>query len=159
VPANFTDNDAFPGDFFNTRSPGESVYTTGSGVPGQRQEPGRCGPELRGQFNFFSPEKTFAVTGSTVMETEFQPRCALEGTNLLSHLSVCVRWHRGSITPMVQGVMGVSRETELAASKEFEIEVALWEALTNAAIHGCENNASKVVERLSPPAPGHAPRR
>jgi hypothetical protein len=41
---------------------------------------------------------------------------------------------------------GVPRETKLAAGKEFEIEVPLWEALTSAVIHGCENNASKVVE-------------
>jgi serine/threonine-protein kinase RsbW len=42
--------------------------------------------------------------------------------------------------------MVVARETECAAGKEFEIELALEEALANAVIHGCGNDASKVVE-------------
>lgn len=40
----------------------------------------------------------------------------------------------------------MTRATKCSAGKEFEIEMALWEALTNAVIHGCENDASKVVE-------------
>jgi serine/threonine-protein kinase RsbW len=42
--------------------------------------------------------------------------------------------------------MVVARETACAAGKEFEIETALGEALANAVVHGCGNDASKVVE-------------
>ena len=80
------------------------------------------------------------------MSSEPTPRCALDGTNLLFHLSVCVPGQRESISPVVEGVMEVARETKCAAGKEFEIEMALREALANAVIHGCENDASKVVE-------------
>jgi hypothetical protein len=73
VPATFTDNDAFPGDFFNTRSPRGSVYTTlGPGFRVSGKNLADVDPSYAGQFNFFSPQKTFAVTGSTVMDTEFQ---------------------------------------------------------------------------------------
>jgi len=73
VPANFTDNDAFPGDFFNTRSPRGAVFTTlGQGFRVSGNNLADVDPSYAGQFNFFSPQKTFAVTGSTVMTTEFQ---------------------------------------------------------------------------------------
>ncbi len=42
--------------------------------------------------------------------------------------------------------MQVIRETGCAAGREFAIEIALREALANAAVHGCENDPSKVVE-------------
>jgi hypothetical protein len=73
VPANFTDNDAFPGDFFNTRSPRGAVFTTpGPGFRVSAKNLADVDPSYAGQFNFFSPQKTFAVTGSTVMTAEFQ---------------------------------------------------------------------------------------
>jgi serine/threonine-protein kinase RsbW len=80
------------------------------------------------------------------MCSEPAPRPASDGTNLRFRLTVCVPGHVRSISPLVQGVMVVARETECAAGKEFEIEMALEEALANAIIHGCGNDASKVVE-------------
>jgi hypothetical protein len=72
VPATFTDNDAFPGDFFNTRSPRGAVFTTqGAAFRVSGQNLAEVDPSYAGQFAFFSPQKTFAVTGSVVMETEF----------------------------------------------------------------------------------------
>jgi hypothetical protein len=71
VPATFTDNDALPGDFFNTRSPRGAVFT----APAFRvsdKNMAELDPSYAGQFGAFSPAKTFAVTGSAVMETEFQ---------------------------------------------------------------------------------------
>lgn len=73
VPAAFSDNDAFPGDFFNTRSPRGAVFTTqGPGFRVSGNNLADVDPSYAGQFNFFSPQKTFAVSGSTVMTTEFQ---------------------------------------------------------------------------------------
>ena len=73
VPAGFTDNDAFPGDFFNTRSPRGVVFTTsGPGFRVSGQNLADVDPSYAGQFTFFSPQKTFAVTGSIVMNAEFQ---------------------------------------------------------------------------------------
>lgn len=80
------------------------------------------------------------------MSCEPTPCSALDGPRLIFHLSVCVPGHRSAISPVVQGVMEVVRETKCAAGKEFEIETALREALANAVVHGCESDASKVAE-------------
>jgi len=73
VPAAFTDTDGFPGDFFNTRSPRGAVFTTqGSGFRVSGNNLADVDPSYAGQFNFFSPQKTFAVEGSIVMTVEFQ---------------------------------------------------------------------------------------
>lgn len=73
VPSTFTDNDAFPGDFFNTRSPRGAVFTTvGQAFRVSGNNLADVDPSYAGQFNFFSPQKTFAVTGGTVMTAEFQ---------------------------------------------------------------------------------------
>jgi serine/threonine-protein kinase RsbW len=69
-----------------------------------------------------------------------------DGANLLFRLTLSVPGHVRSISPVVQGMMAVVRETGCAPGKEFEIELALWEALANAIIHGCGNDASKAVE-------------
>ena len=71
VPAGFTDNDALPGDFFNTRSPRGAVFT----APAFRvsdKNLAEVDASYAGQFSAFSPAKTFAVDGSAVMEVEFQ---------------------------------------------------------------------------------------
>jgi anti-sigma regulatory factor (Ser/Thr protein kinase) len=44
------------------------------------------------------------------------------------------------------GVMQVVREMKLAAGKEFEVEMALREALANAIEHGCQGDPSKSIQ-------------
>jgi len=51
-----------------------------------------------------------------------------------------------AITPVVTWVMRLVGELEYASGKEFEIEMALREALANAILHGCKGDASKKVE-------------
>lgn len=73
VAAGVTDTDTFPGDFFNTRSPRGAVFSTaGPGFRVSGTNLADVDPSYAGQFNFFSPQKTFAVTGSNVMTVEFQ---------------------------------------------------------------------------------------
>lgn len=73
VPASVTDTDAFPGDFFNTRSPRGAVFTTtGQAFRVSSTNLADVDPSYGSQFGFFSPQKTFAVTGSTAMTVEFQ---------------------------------------------------------------------------------------
>lgn len=62
------------------------------------------------------------------------------------HLRVCVAGETGSITPLVECVLGLLRNTGCLAEREFEIETALREALANAVRHGCGSDAAKVVE-------------
>ena len=51
-----------------------------------------------------------------------------------------------SITPVVDGVMHLTRQIGCGEGKEFEIEMAVREALANAIVHGCKNNPGKIVE-------------
>ncbi len=74
------------------------------------------------------------------------PRREIEARQPLFHLRVCAPGHRSSISPMVQSLMEVVKETDCAAGKEFEVEIALQEALANAVVHGCRNDPAKVVE-------------
>src|SRR5574341_1273290 len=80
------------------------------------------------------------------MSAEPTPRLEIEAGQPLFQLSVCAPGHRSSISPMVQGLIEVVKETECAAGQEFEVEIALREALANAVVHWCGNDPSKVVE-------------
>ena len=51
-----------------------------------------------------------------------------------------------AISPVVAWVMRLVGELEYAAGKEFEIEMALREALANAIMHGCKADPAKKIE-------------
>ena len=51
-----------------------------------------------------------------------------------------------AISPVVAWVMRLVGELENTAGKEFEIEMALREALANAILHGCKADPAKKVE-------------
>jgi len=72
VPAMFTNNDAFPGNFFNTTSPRGAVFTTdGFGFRISNQGYTELNPAYAGEFNTFSPFKLFIARGSTVINVQF----------------------------------------------------------------------------------------
>ncbi len=51
-----------------------------------------------------------------------------------------------AISPVVDWVMRLVDELEYGDEKEFEIEMALREALANAVLHGCKSDPAKTVE-------------
>ncbi|HET6145302.1 MAG TPA: ATP-binding protein [Candidatus Acidoferrales bacterium] len=51
-----------------------------------------------------------------------------------------------AISPVVGWVMRLVNELDYAAGKEFEIEMALREALANAVVHGCKADPAKKIE-------------
>jgi serine/threonine-protein kinase RsbW len=65
---------------------------------------------------------------------------------LSTRLDVTFPGRLEDIAPAVERVMAVVRETRCATGSEFEIEVALDEALANAVKHGCRLDDSKMVE-------------
>src|ERR1019366_8009411 len=50
------------------------------------------------------------------------------------------------VSPVVAWVMRLVGELEYTAGKDFEIELALREALANAILHGCKADPSKKIE-------------
>jgi len=63
-----------------------------------------------------------------------------------AHFEVSLPADITAISPVVGWVMRLVSELEYAAGKEFEIEMALREALANAVLHGCKGDSSKKIE-------------
>ena len=51
-----------------------------------------------------------------------------------------------AISDVIDGVMQIAREMKCVEGNEFQVELALREALANAVVHGCNNDPSKKVE-------------
>ena len=72
VPAAFTNNDLFPGNFFNVNSPRGVVFTTpGSAFRISDNGYVDVNPDYAGEFNVFSRPKLFTARGSTVTDVQF----------------------------------------------------------------------------------------
>jgi anti-sigma regulatory factor (Ser/Thr protein kinase) len=61
-------------------------------------------------------------------------------------LDVTISADPNAINGVVEGVMQVVRQMKSAEGKEYEVELALREALANAIVHGCKNDQTKKVE-------------
>ena len=72
VPAAFTNNDNFPGNFFNVNSPRGVLFTT-DGAAFRVSSNGYVdvNPGYAGEFNVFSPPKLFVARGSTITDVDF----------------------------------------------------------------------------------------
>src|SRR4030095_1852557 len=72
VPATFTNNDLFPGNFFNVNSPRGVVFTTnGSGFRISDNGYVDVNSHYAGEFNAFSLPKLFVARGSTIIDVQF----------------------------------------------------------------------------------------
>jgi serine/threonine-protein kinase RsbW len=78
--------------------------------------------------------------------TNDRPVCEFDESTLVSRLDVTVPGDVGAVMPAVERIMVVVREMGCAAGKEFEIELALAEALANAVEHGCAGDPSKQAQ-------------
>jgi serine/threonine-protein kinase RsbW len=80
------------------------------------------------------------------MSSESKPRCEFESDKLLVRVDIIIAAEVNAISPIVRGVLEITREMKCAVGKEYEIEFALREALANAIIHGCKRDPAKKVE-------------
>jgi serine/threonine-protein kinase RsbW len=64
----------------------------------------------------------------------------------MMHFEVILPADVASISPVVGWVMRLIGELQYTAGKEFEIEMALREALANAIQHGCKGDPAKKIE-------------
>ena len=74
------------------------------------------------------------------------PTVEFERSKLMIRIEVTLNADPTAISPVVEGIMEMARRLECAAGKEFEVETALREALANAIVHGCKNDATKKVQ-------------
>jgi serine/threonine-protein kinase RsbW len=73
-------------------------------------------------------------------EVEFDPE------KLQARVQVTLAGDQNCVDPVVQAIMELLRQMDCANGHENEIELALHEALANAVVHGCKNDASQIVE-------------
>ena len=73
-------------------------------------------------------------------------RCEFDPERLLLKLDFELPGEVVSIQPAVDEIMEVVSAQACAVGKEFEVEVALLEALANAVEHGCRDDPTKKVE-------------
>lgn len=74
------------------------------------------------------------------------PLCEFEREKLILRIQETIPADPDAISPLVDRVMDIARGMSCAKGKEFEIEIALREALANAVVHGCKSDSSKQVQ-------------
>ncbi len=80
------------------------------------------------------------------MNQAAERECEFDPDRLLLKLDFQLPGDVESIQPAVDKIMEVVGSMECAEDHEFEVEVALLEALANAVRHGCRNDPSKFIE-------------
>lgn len=80
------------------------------------------------------------------MNQTAEHECEFDPNKLLLKLDFQLPGDVESIQPAVDEIMEVVGSMACAEGNEFEVEVALLEALANAVRHGCENDPSKSIE-------------
>lgn len=80
------------------------------------------------------------------MKGEPVPSCEFNSNDLLLKLDATIAADVQAIAPVVERVMDLVREMKCSEGKEFEIELALREALANAIVHGAKRDAKKLVQ-------------
>lgn len=66
--------------------------------------------------------------------------------NLVMRLDITLSAEVAAIAPVVDRILGLVQENKCIAGKEFEVSLAVQEALTNAVIHGAKEDPTKLVE-------------
>jgi serine/threonine-protein kinase RsbW len=80
------------------------------------------------------------------MSNRSLPRSDFDSEKLLLRLNFSGPANLKSITLVTDWVVEAAKEMGCIVGKEFQVEMALREALANAIIHGCKNDPEKTVQ-------------
>jgi serine/threonine-protein kinase RsbW len=80
------------------------------------------------------------------MKVDDRMKCEFDPDRLILQCDFTIPAETRAISPLVERVMEILRHMECAAGKEFEVELALHEAVVNAVIHGSKLDPSKKVQ-------------
>jgi serine/threonine-protein kinase RsbW len=72
--------------------------------------------------------------------------CEFDAGELIVRFTTTIPGTVEAIEPVVQRVMSLVAEMRCARGGEFEVEVALTEALANAVKHGCQDDEAKMIQ-------------
>jgi len=83
----------------------------------------------------------------TIPESGFElPACEFDTKKLMPRLAETIRGEVAAVPPVVERIMTFVGEMGCATGQEFEIRLAISEALANAVEHGCEYDPCKLVQ-------------
>jgi serine/threonine-protein kinase RsbW len=74
------------------------------------------------------------------------PRCDFDASKLILRFETSLPADLDVVGPVVEGVMNLVRQLGCAAGREFEVQLAIDEALSNAIRHGCMGDRNKKVQ-------------
>lgn len=80
------------------------------------------------------------------MRLDERKKCEFDPDKLILQCDFTIPAESRAVTPLVDQVMGKVRRMRCAAGKEFEVELALHEAVVNAVTHGSKMDPSKMVQ-------------
>jgi serine/threonine-protein kinase RsbW len=80
------------------------------------------------------------------MRLDERKKCEFDPDKLILQCDFTIPAESRAVTPLVDQVMGKVRRMGCAAGKEFEVELALHEAVVNAVTHGSKMDPSKMVQ-------------
>ncbi len=73
------------------------------------------------------------------------PACEFDAANLILEVDELVASEIGAIAPVVQKLLRLVRESSCAPGHEYEVQIALHEALANAVLHGNRQDPRKKI--------------
>src|SRR5438270_488923 len=74
------------------------------------------------------------------------PKWEFDPSTMRVKVDVSLNADKTNISGVVENILGLMKAMECACGKEFEVETALREALANAIVHGCGNDAKKKIQ-------------
>jgi serine/threonine-protein kinase RsbW len=74
------------------------------------------------------------------------PNCEFDSDKLILRINMTVAGDVKAIAPVVEQVMANVKRMQCGVGSEFDIELALQEALANAVVHGCREDPEKQVQ-------------
>ncbi len=80
------------------------------------------------------------------MSHEHFIRCEFDSDNLLLKLDATLQADIHAMSPVIESIMEIVKDMGCAAGREFEIELALNEALANAIEHGSAHDSAKRIQ-------------
>src|SRR5271169_1552059 len=80
------------------------------------------------------------------MASKFPPASEFDPDKIVLKLRVSLAADKNAVDSVVQRIMTIVKKTGCATGKEDDIELALAEALSNAVVHGAQEDPSRMVE-------------
>lgn len=80
------------------------------------------------------------------MDERPPPSCEFDAGELLLRLETTLRADHEAASELIDRIMALVTDMGCAAGREWEIRLALDEALTNAIVHGCGGDSGKEVQ-------------